>query len=112
MKYLASRRADRDTEFIPSQQVDLFHSTTDIDQEVFDRLAADAWAAGVRLHILVDARDGLLTGERLRSTVPEWREAGIWFCGPSGFGEALRRDLAAHGFPVEKQFHQELFAMR
>lgn len=112
MKYLASRRADRDTEFIPSQQIDLFHSTTDIDQEVFDRLAADAWAAGVRLHILVDARDGLLTGERLRSTVPEWREAGIWFCGPSGFGEALRRDLAAHGFPVEKQFHQELFAMR
>src|SRR5690606_18838592 len=59
-----------------------------------------------------DARDGLPTGERLRSAVPEWRNAGIWFCGPAGFGEALKRDLAGHGFPVETQFHQELFSMR
>jgi predicted ferric reductase len=66
----------------------------------------------VRLHVLIDARDGYLTGERIRAAVPEWREASIWFCGPTGFGEALKRDLAGQGFPVERHFHQEFFAMR
>ena len=44
--------------------------------------------------------------------VPGWREASVWFCGPGGFGAALRQDFAAQGFPVEDRFHQELFAMR
>ena len=66
----------------------------------------------MHLHVLVDARDGLLTGERIRAAVPEWREASVWFCGPAGFGEALKDDLAAHGFAVGRHFHQELFAMR
>ena len=26
--------------------------------------------------------------------------------------EALKTDLAAHGYPVEERFHQELFSMR
>jgi predicted ferric reductase len=62
--------------------------------------------------VLVDSRDGLLTGDRIRSVVPGWRDASIWFCGPTGFGEALRADFAAHGLPVEERFHQELFSMR
>lgn len=41
----------------------------------------------------------------------EWRDASIWFCGPAGFGQALRQDFAAHGLPRDR-FHQELFAMR
>jgi predicted ferric reductase len=44
--------------------------------------------------------------------VPGWREASIWFCGPAGFGEALRHDFAAHGFPAGQRFHEELFEMR
>ncbi|WP_038971795.1 ferredoxin reductase family protein [Bradyrhizobium genomosp. III] len=95
-----------------AQAVDLFHTTTDVDEEALGKLAADARSANVRLHVLIDARHGRLTGERIRETVPQWREASIWFCGPAGFGEALRRDLSAHGFPVEQRFHQELFAMR
>ena len=75
------------------------------------RLRAEAAAAGVRLHVLVDARDGRLSGERLRAAVPGWREASVWFCGPAGFGQALRRDLTAQGLPA-RAFHQELFAMR
>jgi len=110
MKHMALEQTNRD--WPAGQQVDLFHSTTDVDQEALDKLAADAKSANVRLHVLIDARDGLLTGERLRAPVPEWREASIWFCGPAGFGEALKRDLAAHGYPVERHFHQELFAMR
>ncbi|MCC2612992.1 ferredoxin reductase family protein [Neorhizobium petrolearium] len=92
--------------------VDLFHTTADYDEKAIAKLAGDAEAADIRLHVLVDSRDGLLTGERIRAAVPDWREASIWFCGPVGFGEVLRRDFAAQGMPVSQRFHQELFAMR
>jgi len=92
--------------------VDFFHTTSDYDAEAIARLTADAAAAGIRLHVLVDARDGRLDGDRIRAAVPGWRGASLWFCGPAGFGEALRRDFAAHGLPVTSRFHQELFAMR
>jgi len=110
MQHMAARQAQPD--WPAGQQIDLFHTTTEVDQQALHKLTADARSAAVTLHILVDARDGFLTGERLRAVVPDWREASIWFCGPAGFGKALKRDLAAHGFPVEKQFHQELFEMR
>lgn len=110
MKHMALQRDARD--WPDGQQVDLFHSTADVDEEALARMALAAESAEVRLHVLIDARDGHLTGERIRSVVPAWREASIWFCGPAGFGEALKRDLAGHGFPVEQRFHQELFAMR
>ena len=91
--------------------IDLFHSTTVAEAAALDKLDADARAAGVRLHLLVDARDGLLSGERIRAAVPDWADASLWFCGPPGFGAALRADLAAHGLPPQR-FHQELFQMR
>lgn len=93
------------------QEIFLFHPTADFSQTAIDKLAADAKAANVRLHVLVDARDGLLTGEHIRAAVPGWRSASIWFCGPPGFGEALREDFAKHGFPAAG-FHQELFELR
>ncbi len=91
--------------------VDLFHSTAVAEQAAIDKLTADARAAGVRLHLWVDARDGLLDGERIRSVVPDWQFASIWFCGPPAFGQALRADFAAHGL-APAHFHQELFQMR
>jgi predicted ferric reductase len=95
-----------------SQAIDLFHTTADYSEEAIGKLTTDAEAAGVRLHVLHDRRDGLLTGDRIRATVPDWKEASVWFCGPAGFGTALRYDLARHGLPVDERFHQELFAMR
>jgi predicted ferric reductase len=94
------------------QSIDLFHTTADWNEEAIAKLTADAQAAGVHLHLLHDARDGLLTGERIRTAVPDWREASVWFCGPARFGAALRADLARHGLPVDERFHQELFSMR
>ncbi|SMH31648.1 ferredoxin reductase family protein [Mesorhizobium australicum] len=110
MKYMALQKDAPDGPV--SQAVDVFHTTADVDEEALAKLAADAKNANVALHVLVDARDGRLTGERIRAAVPHWREASIWFCGPPGFGEALRKDFAAQGFPVAQRFHQELFAMR
>lgn len=91
--------------------IDLFHSTSEFDQNAIDRLTADATAANVRLHVLVSSRDGRLNGERIRAAVPEWEAASFWFCGPPEFGQALRKDFIAHGLPPER-FHQELFQMR
>jgi len=110
MKHIAQERQAQPKQQSPA--IDLFHSTADYDETAIAKLKADAEAANIRLHVLVDARDGFLTGDRIRAEVPEWRDASIWFCGPAGFGEALRKDFAARGLPVEERFHQELFAMR
>ncbi|MBI1220012.1 MAG: ferric reductase [Rhodobacteraceae bacterium] len=96
----------------PRPEIDLFHTTREVDESALERLAADAYAANVRLHLLVDAKHGKLTGGRIREAVPNWSEASLWFCGPVGFGAALRSDFAAQGFPVEGRFHRELFELR
>lgn len=110
MKHLALQSEAPD--WPEAQMVELFHTTADVDEDALDQLAADAKAARIRLHVLIDSRDGRLTGERIRAAVPRWREASVWFCGPVGFGDTSKRDLAANGFPVQQRFHQELFAMR
>ncbi len=91
--------------------INLIHSTKDMSQEALDMLKVAARDAGVILHILVDDRDGLLTGERIRELVPNWKSASVWFCGPAAFGQALRRDLTSQGLK-SGDFHQELFNMR
>ena len=110
MKQMAQQALTPET--TPRQTVDLFHTTADVDEKALAKLASDAKAANVRLHVLVDARDGRLSGERIRELVPQWHDASIWFCGPVGFGQAIRRDFASRGFPARRQFHQELFSMR
>jgi predicted ferric reductase len=92
-------------------QVDLIHCTAQVDEQALKHLQDDARAAGVRLHVLIDARDGLLTPERLRALVPDWAEAEFWFCGPAAFGAALWQALQAQGLPAPR-FHQELFRLR
>ena len=91
--------------------IDLFHTTAVYDPEAIGLLERDAQAANVPLHVLWDERDGRLDAERVCQTVPDWREADVWFCGPAGFGQVLKRDLIAMGLP-EARFHQELFEMR
>ncbi|MCL6415019.1 ferric reductase-like transmembrane domain-containing protein [Aestuariirhabdus sp. Z084] len=93
------------------QQIDLFHPVAVYEKEPLEQLEADAKEAGVRLHILVANKDGKLDGDRLRSMVPGWRKASIWFCGPSAFGASLRNNLKEHGLKSQS-FHQELFEMR
>lgn len=94
------------------QVIDLFHTVdTELEPVVERKLNADVVASKVNLHLMVDGKDGLLTGARLRELVPDWEQASIWFCGPAGFGQALRKDLIGEGL-LQKDFHQELFNMR
>ena len=103
MKELAKKRDER--------TIDLFHSTNDFSPAAIDKLTADATAAGVRLHVLVTGKDGLLDAERIRRQVPGWESASVWFCGPPAFGQSLRADFIAHGLSADR-FHQELFQLR
>lgn len=93
------------------QPVDLFYSTAAPDEGFIARVRQLAADAGVALHLVVSQRDGKLDAERLCQEVPGWQSADVWFCGPAGFGEALRRGMMARGLSTD-DFHQELFAMR
>ncbi len=93
------------------KQIDLFLTTAVLEARAMAKMNADAAAAGVRLHVLHDARDGLLDAARLSALVPDWRLADVWFCGPPAFGRALKTALMEQGLP-ESDFHQELFEMR
>lgn len=93
------------------RSIDLFYATATADELAFARLRQAAQAAGVRLHVMLDAVDGRLSAARLCAAVPGWREADVWFCGPAVFGRQLRRDLCALGLP-RVDFHQELFELR
>ena len=60
---------------------------------------------GVRLHLIKSE-----AGARLEAgMLPEVDE--VWFCGPQGLGEALRRGLKQRGAQAPV-FHHEAFAMR
>ncbi len=91
--------------------IDLFHPTAVYDEHAIGLMSRDANAAGVRLHVLWNERDGLLNAARIADQVPDWRDADVWFCGPAPFGQSLKKDLVALGLP-ELRFHQELFQMR
>ncbi|MAY66057.1 MAG: ferric reductase [Rhodospirillaceae bacterium] len=93
------------------QVIDLYHATQPLDPKAAEKLTADAKAANVRLHLVIDGQDSRLTGERLRREIPDWTTASIWFCGPAQFGHSLRTDLVSHGLKYE-DFHQELFNLR
>ncbi len=91
--------------------IDLFYSTAAPDEGFIAGLRALAARARVKLHVLVTQRDGRLDAERICRTVPAWTRAGVWFCGPAGFGQALREAFGARGLEAGR-FHQELFEMR
>ncbi|MGE0081221.1 MAG: ferric reductase-like transmembrane domain-containing protein [Thiohalomonadaceae bacterium] len=93
------------------QVIDFFFSTNAPDTGFLERVRQLSERAGVRLHALVTRKDGYLDAARLCDAVPEWKDADVWFCGPTGFGKTLRRDLIARGLD-EGDFHQELFSMR
>ncbi len=87
---------------------ELHYCTRDRDTDAFvPRLEALCAALpGIRLHIHGARQGANLTAEALG----EAKHAEIWFCGPSGLADALRRGLRTMGW--QPRFHQEAFEMR
>jgi predicted ferric reductase len=110
MQALAEQRttADNATE---TTQIDLFHPVDTCPDATREKLETAAAAAGICLHLHLSPRDGFLTAERIRTLVPDWQTASLWFCGPAAFGKALQADFFTHGLSADA-FHQELFEMR
>jgi predicted ferric reductase len=90
--------------------VDLFYSTHKADPAFMASIRELAEQKGVRFYAL-EEKDGLLTLDRIEALAPDWKQAAIWFCGPSGFGQALRQPMIERGLPAS-HFHQKLFEMR
>jgi len=91
--------------------VDLFYSTRRADPGVVARLEQVATEAKVRLHVIESPVDGPLTVDRLAEVTTDLGSTGVWFCGPAGFGQAIRQGLHQRGLP-SGNFHQELFQFR
>ena len=82
-------------------------------QQTGCRLTGDGAAlcerAGVELLLRVESRDGRFNPAEIGLRLSA--EASVWFCGPAGFGSALREAFTAQDLPAA-DFHQELFDMR
>ena len=91
--------------------IDLFYATAQPYQLAIHELRQLAREARVKLHVLVEARDGRLTTQKICEVVPDWECSDVWFCGPTGFGTALKQDFKARGLP-SANFHEELFDLR
>lgn len=67
----------------------------------------------VTLHLRYSDTQGYLTADELAAVHgPGEPWPGIWFCGPTGFADALKDGLQRRGMPVRQRFHQEVFQMR
>ena len=97
--------------FLEDKDIDLFYSTSAPDDEFLRRVQLCAEQAQVRLHVAIAGKDPRLTTESICALIPDWKDASVWFCGPAGFGQALRLGFAEKGMPAD-HFHQELFDMR
>lgn len=93
------------------QQIDFYQVAPAENPDLMKRIEQLAQKAGVRLHVWRDRKDGLLQGSQLRGNIADWQKASVWFCGPSRFGDALRRDLVRHGLSSDA-FHSEMFEFR
>jgi predicted ferric reductase len=99
-------------EHLPKDKnIDLFYSTSAPDAAFLEHVQRYADVAQVRLHVAIAGKDPRLTTERICELVPQWKDASIWFCGPAGFGQALKAGFAEKGLPADN-FHQELFDLR
>lgn len=92
------------------RQVTLFYCTNMPDQGFINRLQQQATEAGVQLQVLDTRLQTKLDLPTIRQQVPGSQAASLWFCGPSGFGQLLRRQLRDEG--SRGRFHAELYEMR
>ncbi len=96
----------------PSRQpISLFYSARTTDHALIERVQTLTHQAGIPLHLSVSGQHPALTAQSICENVPDFLKHTVWFCGSTGFGEAIKRGLLKEGLP-SRRFHQELFEMR
>lgn len=91
--------------------VRLYYCTQASSPSFVEPLKMAARDAGVDFHLIDNQRQTLFTVDDIGSTPEELSKHSIWFCGPLGFGDALKRQLKAKRFQLS-HFHYELFNFR
>jgi predicted ferric reductase len=66
---------------------------------------------GIRLHIHSAQHGEVLTSESLRLADDQRKKTEVWFCGPRGLADALKKGLK-ETWNGSLRFHQEAFEMR
>jgi predicted ferric reductase len=96
----------------PSRQpISLFYSARASDHALIERVQTLTHQAGIPLHLSVSGQHPALTARSICENVPDFLKHTVWFCGSTGFSEAIKRGLLKEGLP-SRRFHQELFEMR
>lgn len=93
------------------QPISLFYSARASDHAFVERVTSLTQQAGVALHLSISGKNTAVTAQSIFETVPDFQKYTVWFCGSTGFGEAIKRGLLKKGLP-SRRFHQELFEMR
>ncbi len=94
------------------QPVDLWYCTRSERDGAFpDRLDELCEQAGVTLHRVYAEHKQYLNANTIWAAVKNLCGVDVWFCGPQGFAESLRKGLARYGFR-DSAFHYDRFSMR
>ncbi|WP_051295180.1 ferric reductase-like transmembrane domain-containing protein [Azonexus hydrophilus] len=97
----------------PVPAADLHYCTRDRERDPFvaELQALCTGLPSVRLHVHGAAQGEVLDAHRLLADAGPGEAAEVWFCGPGGLADALRRGIAGIG-RQRLSFHQEAFVMR
>jgi predicted ferric reductase len=93
------------------QPISLFYSARASDHALVERVTSLTQQAGVALHLSISGKNPAVTAQSIFENVPDFLKYTVWFCGSTGFGDAIKRGLLKKGLP-NRRFHQELFEMR
>ena len=96
-----------------ARDADFHYCTQDREKDPFvGRLKALCAALpGIRLQVHSAKHGDLLTAGSLKLAGGQRNKTEVWFCGPSGFADALKRGLKA-SWNGRLRFHQEAFELR
>lgn len=92
---------------------DLHYCTRNHENDPFIARLRTLCAAlpGIRLHVHSDRLGNILTADALKLGEGQRKKTEIWFCGPNGLADALKRALKA-SWDSRLRFHQEAFELR
>ncbi|MCG9694709.1 ferric reductase-like transmembrane domain-containing protein [Vibrio sp. Isolate22] len=103
-------------EALKSQQdqprIELFYCTRGIDEHLVEELLGLAHEVGVKLNVIDTLHSPRLNAGLIANQCGDLNEYELYFCGPELFSTALKKELDAYQFDVEKHYHEELFVMR
>ena len=94
------------------QQVEFWYSVdSDAEAGFPANLAELCRRAGVTLHTVISERDERLRADEVAAVLGNLADGSVWFCGPDGFGEDIKRGLRKKGLS-RRDFHSERFDFR